>query len=221
MNTPSNIYERFVPSDSIDWSNLAWQTIRGMSEVEHLQLGCDFEIESCFRITMAAPTDVNCSFHNPATEILADEPSAEFFQKVRLAQHRWRRNITRTLHWNSTRWHREVRSVSPVMRQLLYLGVLVVSGKHVHPNRWRQYLAQTSLSRQLTVGERFGRLTVAEIVNQNLCYCDCSCGSKKNLKVTRHLRSGRTKSCGCLRDEIQQRQTLRRDRRRWIQTGKL
>lgn len=56
------------------------------------------------------------------------------------------------------------------------------------------------------VGQRFGRLTVAERAGKDtsgknilwLCYCDCG-GSTK--ATTGHLRSGHTQSCGCLAHE--------------------
>ena len=55
------------------------------------------------------------------------------------------------------------------------------------------------------VGQRFGRLTVISEVKsdnyQTAWLCRCDCGNEKVIK-TRHLRSGATKSCGCLRDEM-------------------
>lgn len=51
------------------------------------------------------------------------------------------------------------------------------------------------------VGQKFGRLTVLRVFdtkNQKKTYvCQCDCGSLK-VVVTGHLRSGHTKSCGCL-----------------------
>lgn len=53
-------------------------------------------------------------------------------------------------------------------------------------------------------GQRFGRLVVLE---RNFTYkkaaywiCQCDCGTKKTIQSS-HLRSGATKSCGCLHDE--------------------
>lgn len=54
-------------------------------------------------------------------------------------------------------------------------------------------------------GQRFGRLIALEFVgrqsndSQWLCICDCGSYTKANLG---HLKSGATKSCGCLRKEI-------------------
>jgi len=55
-------------------------------------------------------------------------------------------------------------------------------------------------------GQKFGRLTVISRAQNNIqnramwnCVCDCG-GGKTTLGVT--LRNGRTKSCGCLRSEL-------------------
>lgn len=54
-------------------------------------------------------------------------------------------------------------------------------------------------------GQRFGKLVVLEIAetkNWNVYWkCQCDCGNTKNVLAAR-LRSGKTKSCGCLRKEM-------------------
>jgi AP2 domain len=57
------------------------------------------------------------------------------------------------------------------------------------------------------IGEKFGRLTVLEELrkyngkwNESYLRCVCECGNEKDVR-TRDVTSGRTKSCGCLRDE--------------------
>lgn len=51
-------------------------------------------------------------------------------------------------------------------------------------------------------GERYGRLVVEEVIRRGkagcLAFCRCDCGETKTV-IARHLREGRTKSCGCLR----------------------
>lgn len=58
--------------------------------------------------------------------------------------------------------------------------------------------------RDLT-GERFGRLTVESIGakkgNEYTWICRCDCGSTKAVKGSK-LKSGRTRSCGCLHNEV-------------------
>lgn len=58
-------------------------------------------------------------------------------------------------------------------------------------------------------GQRFGRLVVIERTGSNkqgdvMWRCKCDCGTIKEVTAT-HLRSGASKSCGCLRKEITQR----------------
>lgn len=52
-------------------------------------------------------------------------------------------------------------------------------------------------------GQRFGKLVVIKNVgkegNYYLWLCKCDCGNKKNIRGA-HLKSGNTKSCGCLKD---------------------
>lgn len=52
------------------------------------------------------------------------------------------------------------------------------------------------------IGEKFGRLTVISEspIKKNGAYwiCECECGNETTVKATR-LRSGKTKSCGCLK----------------------
>lgn len=52
------------------------------------------------------------------------------------------------------------------------------------------------------VGQRYGRLTVVSLSGRTrhgiaLWLCKCDCGTKKVI-IHNHLRSGNTKSCGCL-----------------------
>lgn len=49
-------------------------------------------------------------------------------------------------------------------------------------------------------GQKFARLTVVEFAGQKRWKCICECG-RKTLVDTRCLRSGNTKSCGCLRKD--------------------
>lgn len=50
-------------------------------------------------------------------------------------------------------------------------------------------------------GRRFGRLTAMEYVPGSCYRCWCDCGNTVTVK-TYSLKSGKTKSCGCLRREV-------------------
>lgn len=62
------------------------------------------------------------------------------------------------------------------------------------------------------LGKNFGRLTVVEYVGKNkhrmpLWRCKCECGGE-TITNTRHLKIGKTKSCGCFqKDRVRQTQT--------------
>jgi hypothetical protein len=57
------------------------------------------------------------------------------------------------------------------------------------------------------IGNTYGRLTVIEIIlknNRSLCRCVCECGNEVIVQKD-HLKTGHTKSCGCLQKETMQR----------------
>ncbi len=62
-----------------------------------------------------------------------------------------------------------------------------------------------------SVGSEFGRLTVVAIgptkSKRRLLLCRCVCGAEKLIAVDK-LRKGTTKSCGCLRSELQRARTV-------------
>jgi hypothetical protein len=55
------------------------------------------------------------------------------------------------------------------------------------------------------VNRKFGRLVVLEVLPSSLAKCLCECGSSKLIRIDR-LRSGNTKSCGCLKREMKIKQ---------------
>jgi hypothetical protein len=63
----------------------------------------------------------------------------------------------------------------------------------------------TSVDRR--IGEQYGRLLIvgvdsyADDARSAKMFCVCSCGNKLSVRLN-HLRSGATRSCGCLRREI-------------------
>lgn len=59
-------------------------------------------------------------------------------------------------------------------------------------------------------GQKFGRLMVIEYLGKSKWKCKCECGNIKNIDG-RDLRSGHTKSCGCLHSEIISKITTKRN----------
>lgn len=56
-------------------------------------------------------------------------------------------------------------------------------------------------------GQKFSRLTAIEYIGSGTWRCKCDCGNYTNA-TTGNLRSGHTKSCGCLNKEVQHRVDL-------------
>lgn len=67
-------------------------------------------------------------------------------------------------------------------------------------NDQRQTLSRPS------VGDRFGKLTVLEMVQhgpkRKAYICQCACGGRTGPIMAKHLRSGHTSSCGCNQREV-------------------
>lgn len=68
-----------------------------------------------------------------------------------------------------------------------------------------QNKGEISANRIDLTGQKYGRLTVIEMLysyknNQTHCRCTCTCG-KTTIVLASSLKSGRTKSCGCLEAE--------------------
>lgn len=69
-------------------------------------------------------------------------------------------------------------------------------------------------------GQHFGRLVAIEYVGNNtnrnaLWRCACDCGTE-TVVISRHLRTGNTRSCGCLHDELQAARCTTRNAREVI-----
>lgn len=50
--------------------------------------------------------------------------------------------------------------------------------------------------RENLTGNKYGKLTVLEMIENGSCRCICECGNEKNVK-SYNLKNGHTKSCGC------------------------
>lgn len=88
-----------------------------------------------------------------------------------------------------------------------------VSGTNLRQGR-KQSCGKCGSTRAIDItGQRFGRLVVIERVlrhsaNGNACWCcRCDCGNEVVVDVQR-LRTGVTRSCGCLRQELVRKRAL-------------
>jgi len=176
-------------------------------------------IEELFKVTMAdaAGHGLINAFVNPAYTVTADRATKHFIHKARSAQHTWFSRFRHIFH-SSGRVKRELRKMTPIIRQLSHTGVLVLGGKHVLPNQWPDKVGQIKLRN--VSGHRFGRLVVIDMLPHGRCRCRCDC-QRETVVRRQHLLSQKTKSCGCLKAEIEAGQKERKQRRAWLHTGDL
>ena len=73
-------------------------------------------------------------------------------------------------------------------------------------------------------GQRFGRLVAIERVGarnyMSIWHCVCDCGNEANVAIDK-LKSGRTKSCGCLRADRAEETHLKHGHKRKKETDRL
>jgi hypothetical protein len=152
------------------------------------------DLEGIFRRIMAFAHMLGTRYENPRYSVIAPKPSPAFFRQVRIAQQRWLRFLKQAVFLKSRRMKTELRRMSGVERALQVTGVLVVAGKHVIGS-WKRFSREQPRKHDL-VGQRFGRLVVVSQLSGGRCRCKCNC-RRWHVAFTRHLRAGRTKSCGC------------------------
>ncbi len=198
-----------VESCSLNENDFAWSTMTNLFSWldDECNPGRPKGQEAAFRILMARPESYGVvnAFANPIRVVRADSPTKIFVAEARLAQVMWFRQFRDMLH-SSGMVKRQLKTMSPIVRQLTHTGVLVVNGKHVFPNQWPQIAERRDLT-----GQRFGRLLVVKGLPHMRCLCQCDCGTTKEIR-RQHLVSGKTRSCGCLRREFERKQRERRHR---------
>lgn len=151
-------------------------------------------------------------FANPCALVTATTPSTEFIAAARREQHRWWSWLNEAFY-SSTRVKRMIRHMDSISRQLHFTGVMIINGKHVRPNQWPD--SRDSPQETSPVGQVFGRLTVKSELQGGFCHCQCHCGKTTDVH-RKHLRSGGTSSCGCLRAEYDQRLQDKKLTRAWL-----
>lgn len=183
-----------------DVDHLAWSTMRKLLGKPRV-IGDDGQAVVVFRHVMRRmPGELN-AYVTPWSVVTAASPDHEFLATARSEQRAWH-NRLRSSFFGSARTQKffglrgaKKATTDPALRQLEYHGVLVVSGRHAFPDLWpRPTEHQGRLS---LVGQEFGRLVVLADLPHRRHLCRCECGNTREVDRS-HLRSGRTKSCGCL-----------------------
>lgn len=207
-----------VIQHSVDWDNLSRSTLQRLGDGGELLKGLpgqDRVIAACFRFTMQQADQFGTRYVNPKFTVMAPGPSPAFLRRARQAQRAWLKTL-KTVLGKSGILKREIRKRLPEVRQLEFTGVMIIDGKHVHPQQWPKN-DHTSVAIDL-VGRQFGRLTVVRRVPGGRWLCNCACGGQNTVR-TKHLLHGRVRSCGCLKVEKAAEQAERKANRAWRQSG--
>jgi hypothetical protein len=169
--------------------------------------GADEDIVAWFRFVMRGVVgQLGAQYVNPMFTVTASNPSLAFVRKARQAQRAWLKTLKAVLATSGC-LKREMKKVLPEIRQLAYTGVMIIGGKHVHPQRWP--VGEPAPTSTELIGQRFGRLIVVKQVSGGRWLCTCDCGGQNTVR-RKHLLRGRIRSCGCLKAELEARQKQRK-----------
>ena len=105
-----------VVTHSVDWNDPGQETGARVLEIGGRKLMGSFYL--CPRFT------VSCG-----------KPTPAFFRKARRCQAAWCRTMSQVL--GSSNRRRAAKRVSPIERQMLFTGILVIDGNHVDPREWK------------------------------------------------------------------------------------
>jgi len=165
---------------------------------------------------------VGAVYVNPRYTIWAPGATKEWLIQVDKARRSWLAELKETATGFGSRFkhalkqpdvqrngasRRELKAAKAVIRQLAATGVMLIDGKHIHPNQW-PHIDDLPPEQDELVGQVFGRLTILTILPHARCRCQCRCGQIKIIR-RQHILSGRTRSCGCLHAEMQKRRASR------------
>lgn len=195
-----------------DFNDLAWSTLQHLG-VQAPTPGADRERIDALQLFLRMGVVEGTDFVNPPFLVTADRPTKAFFRQARVAQRSWLVRL-KTLYKTAGAMKREmrrVRRVHPLLVQFEFTGLLLVRGKHIHPQHWPRGEGTEQKSVDLT-GKVFGRLTVLNRLPGGKWESQCECGNRTAVK-TCHLQSNSTKSCGCWARETNERRLRRKAQR--------
>lgn len=220
MRTVKTSKPETIPCN-VNWSEPAWSTLQNFGIVG-APPGPDRRIMSVFAGLLNyqhQERHFKTIYVNPAFVVVAPTPTRQFIRQARQAQQGWLGQCRKVL-FPGGGLTRAIKRTDPLLRQLAYLGVLIVNGKHVNPQQWpegEEILPPAPLD---LTDQVFGRLTVEAMLPKGRCSCRCRCGGRRNPSAKNLLR-GKTRSCGCLPIERTNRQRARKRNRAWLHTGEL
>jgi hypothetical protein len=195
----------------VDWDNPAWSVLLRLGDVSNCPPGTDEEMALCFRAVMRQAHELGTRYVNPQFTVTAPWPSEDFIRKARQAQRACLKTLKSVLV-TSGNLKRELKKRSAIIRQLEITGVMVIDGKHIHPQQWPSgAVASGAID---LAGKQFGRLTAVRPVPNSRWLCKCQCGAEHTVR-TKHLLRGKIRSCGCFKAETEARQQERKANRAW------
>jgi len=219
------VHEREVEKITIersepDFDDLSWQTftyLTGPLDIE--SPGDDADIARYFRFLLGKRGCIypGTIYANPCGVVRSPIADSRFIREARHIQREWYLQFNDILA-SAGRVHREMNAFDPIIRQLVYTGVLFIENRHVFPNCWPDIDPPQRHEPQVKLGSRFGNLVVTKVLKMSQVLCHCDCGNPTT-KFRKHLFSGRTKSCGCLQAARQEKLKRCRRNRGWNHTG--
>ncbi len=182
----------------VNWSEPAWSTLQNFGVIG-APPGPDKQILLVFLGLLnyqRKHRHFGSIFVNPAFVVVAPTPSRQFIRLARQAQRSWLGQC-RKLLFPGGGLTRAIKRTNPLLRQLKYLGVLLVNGKHLNSQQWPAGEKTLPPARLDLTDRVFGRLTVEAMLPKGQCSCRCRCGGHSTPRA-KHLLRGKTRSCGCL-----------------------
>ena len=208
-----------ITQHAVDWEDPSFGVLTRLTE-----LVTDPEARAApewlLRFLLKSPEDFGTLYVNPMFTVEARAAIPEFFREARRAQVTWLKAFKVAVCATSSNLRRDLRehrNKDPLLCQLVFTGVMIADGKHLRPDQWIQNIRAPPNTVTL-VGKTFTRLAVLERLPKGKWRCRCECG-REHIVDGRHLRSGRTKSCGCFKKEVDQRRQHRKANRAWSFSG--
>lgn len=202
---------------AFDANHPEWNTLRFLGFQNCAPPGSPSSTGQTFVNLIRHQGQLGTRYATPIGMVQAEQPTVAFLTAARQLQHAYWKQLKDILG-SSSRVKRQFKNLNPLIRQLQFTGVMIINGKHVLPHCWQ--LPRDQQLKASIRGKRYGRLVVLDNLSKGRCQCRCDCG-KQTIVRRKHLVAGRTKSCGCLRSEFDQRQSDRKTGQSFIRSGQI
>lgn len=105
--------------------------------------GCEQLQEAVARGVLRGASEMGTVYVNPKYTVLSPPGTgmSQFIRAARAAQASWLKQL-RTVLGSSRHVKRAMKRTLPLLRQLGFTGLLVIDGRHVHPQLWPDRLGK-------------------------------------------------------------------------------